>query len=158
MKLSLNGALTIGSMDGANIEMSKEIGTENMFIFGMREEEITRVKEQGYNPADIYNKVDSIKRIINQLQGNELTDIPDEREVIHKILEPLVREDKYFILKDLISYKETQEKVSELYKNKIAWARKVVLNIARMGTFSSDRAIMQYNKDIWNLEMTSITN
>ncbi|MGR3177060.1 MAG: glycogen/starch/alpha-glucan phosphorylase [Candidatus Anammoxibacter sp.] len=157
MKLALNGALTIGTMDGANIEMSKEIGKENMFIFGMREEEIKKAKKKGYNPADIYNKVDCIKRIINQLQEDELTDIPDEREVVHKILEPLVQEDKYFILKDLLSYKETQERVSELYKDKIAWARKVVLNIAGMGTFSSDRAIMQYNKDIWNLERTVVS-
>ena len=156
MKLALNGALTIGTLDGANVEMSEEIGIENMFIFGLRAEEVKQIRETGYNPEEVCNSVESIQRIINQLRSEELTNIPEERDVLNKITESLIREDKYFILKDLLPYKEAQGKVSELYQDKNSWAKKVVLNLARMGKFSSDRTINQYNKEIWDLKNTPI--
>jgi starch phosphorylase len=156
MKLTLNGALTIGTLDGANVEMSEEIGIENMFIFGLRTEEVKQLRETGYNPEEVCNSVESIQRIINQLRSEELTNIPEERDVLNKITESLIREDKYFIFKDLLPYKEAQGKMSELYQDKNSWAKKVVLNIARMGKFSSDRTIKQYNKEIWNLKKTPI--
>ena len=156
MKLALNGALTIGTMDGANVEMSEEIGIENMFIFGMKTDEIRELRNHGYKPADICNKDENIHKIINQLWEKSFTNSREERGVIHSILELLVREDRFFVLKDLLSYKEAQARVSALYKNKIEWAKKVVLNIARMGKFSSDRAILQYNEDVWDLEKTQI--
>jgi starch phosphorylase len=156
MKLALNGALTIGTLDGANVEMLEEIGIENMFIFGLRTEEVKQLRETGYNPEEVCNSVESIQRIINQLRSEELTNIPEERDVLNKITESLIREDKYFILKDLLPYKEAWEKVYELYQDKDSWAKKVVLNIARMGKFSSDRTIKQYNTDIWCLKKTPI--
>ena len=156
MKLALNGALTIGTLDGANVEMSEEIGIENMFIFGLRTEEVKQLRETGYNPEEVFNSVESIQRIINQLRSEELTNIPEERDVLNKITESLIRKDKYFILKDLLPYKEAWEKVYELYQDKDSWAKKVVLNIARMGKFSSDRTIKQYNTDIWCLKKTPI--
>ncbi len=156
MKLALNGALTIGTLDGANVEMSEEIGIENMFIFGLRTEEVKQLREKGYNPEEVCNSVESIQRIINQLRSEELTNIPEERDVLNKITESLIREDKYFILKDLLPYKGAQEKMSELYQDKNSWAKKVVLNIARMGKFSSDRTIKQYNTDIWCLKNTPV--
>lgn len=156
MKLALNGALTIGTMDGANVEMSEEIGVENMFIFGLRAEEAKQLGENGYNPEEICNRAESIKRIINQLRSEELTDIPEERDILNKIAESLIREDKYFILKDLLPYKETWEKMRALYRDRNSWAKRVVLNIARMGKFSSDQTIKQYNKEIWGLKETPV--
>jgi glycogen phosphorylase len=156
MKLALNGALTIGTLDGANVEMSEEIGIENMFIFGLRAEEVKQLRENGYNPEEFLKSVESIQRIINQLRSEELTNIPEEKDVFNKITESLIREDKYFALKDLLSYKEAWEKAYELYHDKNSWAKKVVLNIARMGKFSSDWTIKQYNKEIWGLKETPI--
>ncbi len=156
MKLALNGALTIGTMDGANVEMSKEIGEENMFIFGLKADEVKQLKENGYNPSDECNRFEAIQRIINQLYSEELSTDPEEREILKRIADSLVQEDKYFILKDLIPYREAQDKVSELYEEKMSWAKKVVLNIARSGKFSSDRTIKQYNDDIWNLNKIPI--
>lgn len=157
MKLALNGALTIGTMDGANVEMSEEIGEENMFIFGLKTDEVKQLKNKGYNPLDICNNDERIKRIINQLWSNKLTDIPEEMEVMHKIAESVSREDRFFILKDLIPYKEAHERMSNLYLNKTEWAKKALLNIARTGKFSSDRSISEYNDEIWHLEQTAIS-
>ncbi|MCP5004223.1 MAG: glycogen/starch/alpha-glucan phosphorylase, partial [Planctomycetes bacterium] len=117
MKLALNGALTIGTMDGANVEMSEEIKEENMFIFGLRTDEVKQLRETGYNPGDELNKVEAIKKIIDQLYSGNLTRIPEERDILKRIADSLVHEDKYLILKDLIPYKEAQENVSELYKD-----------------------------------------
>ncbi len=156
MKLALNGALTIGTLDGANVEMSEEIGIENMFIFGLRTEEVKQLRESGYKPEEVCNSDERIQNIINQLRSGELTNVSKERYILSKITESLIREDKYFILKDLLSYKEAWEKVFELYHDKNSWAKKVVLNIARMGKFSSDRTIKEYNTDIWCLEKTPI--
>lgn len=156
MKLALNGALTIGTMDGANIEMSEEIGAENMFIFGMSADEVHGLKRQGYCPSDICNSVSAIGRVVEQLRRGELTSIPEEMEILHAIAESLITEDTFCVLKDILSYKEEQERVAELYNNRIAWARMVVLNIAGMGMFSSDRAVMAYNDDIWHLEQIPV--
>ncbi len=156
MKLALNGALTIGTMDGANVEMSEEIGMENMFIFGMRTEEVNDLNAQGYNPADVYNNDRDIQRVMEQLRGEELTNSPSEMEVLRKIYYSLEKSDRFFVLKDLRSYKDMQEKVSALYADRMAWAKMVLLNIARMGKFSSDRTIKQYNDDIWHLENVAI--
>lgn len=152
MKLALNGALTIGTMDGANVEMSEEIGIENMFIFGLKAEEVKQLKENGYNPMDICNSDQRIHRIMNQLRSKELTAIPEEMEYLHKIADSLEKEDKFLTLKDLSAYKDAHESVSELYKDKMSWLKKVALNIARIGKFSSDRTIKQYNEEIWGLK------
>lgn len=157
MKLALNGALTIGTMDGANVEMSEEIGEENMFIFGLKTDEVKQLKNKGYNPLDICNNDERIKRVINQLWSNKLTDIPEEMKVMHKIAESVSREDRFFILKDLIPYKEAHERMSNLYLDKTEWAKKALLNIARTGKFSSDRSIREYNDEIWHLEQTAIS-
>lgn len=156
MKLALNGALTIGTMDGANVEMSEEIGAENMFIFGLTTDDIIEIRNKGYNPEEVYNSEDSIKKIINQLWSNELTDIPEEVTVLHRIAESLSRDDRFLVLKDLIPYKNAHQEISELYKDKTAWARKSLLNIARIGKFSSDRTIKQYNDEIWHLKKTEV--
>ena len=156
MKLALNGALTIGTMDGANVEMSEEIGIKNMFIFGMRTEEVDDLNAGGYNPADVYNNDRDIQKVMGQLCGEELTNSQSEMEVLRKIYHSLEKTDRFFVLKDLRSYKDMQENVSALYADRMAWARMVVLNIARMGKFSSDRTIKQYNDDIWHLEKVAI--
>ncbi|MDR4503379.1 MAG: glycogen/starch/alpha-glucan phosphorylase [Candidatus Scalindua sp.] len=156
MKLALNGALTIGTMDGANVEMAEEIGEENMFIFGLRRDEVRHLKENGYNPGEECNKSGAIKRIINQLYSEELTHVPKERQILKRIADSLMHEDKHFILKDLIPYKEAQDKVSELYRDKISWAKKALLNIARSGKFSSDRTIREYSDEIWHLSKIPI--
>ncbi len=156
MKLALNGALTIGTMDGANVEMAEQIGEENMFIFGLNADEVKQLKSGYYNPEEICRNHKDIQKIMDQLCSKKLTSIVEEREVLHRIAESLMREDRYLILKDLPLYKETQEKVALLYQDKMAWARKVVFNIAGMGKFSSDRSIQQYSEEIWNLQETPV--
>ncbi|MFQ5560372.1 MAG: glycogen/starch/alpha-glucan family phosphorylase, partial [Nitrospinota bacterium] len=157
MKLAMNGSLTIGTMDGANVEMSEEIGVENMFIFGLNSKEVKETKESGYNPKDVYRSTPEIQRLVNQLWSEELTTKSEEREVLREIADALASQDPFLVIKDLMAYKEAQQKVAALYSDKKEWARRVTLNIARMGKFSSDRTIKEYNRDIWHLERTSVS-
>ncbi|SKC04447.1 starch phosphorylase [Lachnospiraceae bacterium] len=161
MKFMLNGALTIGTMDGANVEMAEEVGEENMFIFGMSADEVMEhERNRDYNPMDIFNTDQEIRDVLTQLiNGTYAKDDPERfRDLYNSLLNTLStdRADTYFILKDFRSYAEAQEKVEEQYRDKKGWARKAILNVAAVGKFSSDRTIQEYVDEIWHLDKVVI--
>ncbi len=160
MKFMLNGALTLGTMDGANVEIVDEVGEENAFIFGLSSDEVIAYEHNGqYNPRDIYNSDADIRAVLTQLvdgtysQGN----FEEFRDIYNSLLDGQGgRPDMYFILKDFRSYAEAQEKVEAAYKDEKKWARSAMLNTAKSGKFSSDRTIEEYAKEIWHLEKVKV--
>ncbi|MDO4313772.1 MAG: glycogen/starch/alpha-glucan phosphorylase [Eubacteriales bacterium] len=161
MKFMLNGAPTLGTMDGANVEIVEEVGEENAFIFGMSSDEVMNYeKNGGYNPYDIYNNDAEVRRVVEQLVDGTYAN--GDRERYRDLYNSLLntkgsdRADMYFILKDFRSYAEAQERVEEAYKDQDGWAKKALLNTACCGKFSSDRTIEEYVKDIWHLDKITI--
>ena len=160
MKFMLNGALTLGTMDGANVEIVDEVGEENAFIFGLSSDEVIAYEHNGqYNPRDIYNSDADIRAVLTQLvdgtysQGN----FEEFRDIYNSLLDGQGgRPDMYFILKDFRSYAEAQERVEAAYKDEKKWARSAMLNTAKSGTFSSDRTIEEYAKEIWHLDKVKV--
>ncbi len=162
MKFMLNGALTIGTMDGANVEIVEEVGEENAFIFGLSSDEvISYEKNGGYNPKEIYNIDLDIRNVLTQLIDGTYSKYDYEafRELYNSLLERNGHEkaDQYFILKDFRSYEEAQKRVGEAYKDQKAWAKSAMLNVAKCGKFSSDRTIEEYVEDIWKLKKVTVT-
>ena len=155
MKFMLNGALTIGTMDGANVEIVEEVGEENAFIFGMSAEEVMDYeKNGGYNPWDIYNMDQNVREVLMQLINGAYA--PDDPDRFRPLYDSLLQKDQYFILKDFESYAEAQRKVDEAYRNEKEWARKAMLNTACSGKFTSDRTIEQYAKELWDLKKVEV--
>ncbi|MDS0526948.1 glycogen/starch/alpha-glucan phosphorylase [Clostridium sp. SHJSY1] len=154
MKLMLNGAPTFGTLDGANVEIVNESGEENNFIFGLKVQDIENLKED-YNPKDYYEKNLSLKKVLDTLVDGTFNDggTGDFEDLFDSLLE---EGDQYYILADFESFKETEDKVFEAYKNKEKWAKKCFLNTCNAGIFSSDRTILEYAKDIWNIERKSL--
>jgi starch phosphorylase len=152
MKFAMNGALTIGTLDGANIEIMEEVGNENIFIFGLKAEEIQTMRSQGsYNPWDYYHRNPSAKRLMDSFNSNLFC--PQEPGLFSWIHQAILDHgDEYFHMADLPSYIEAQEKAGAEFKNLAVWARKAILNVARIGKFSSDRTIREYAREIWNIE------
>ena len=152
MKLMMNGAVTLGTMDGANIEIAESAGEENEVIFGLRNEDIEELNRNGsYNPWDIYNSDYRVKNVLDSLFSGEWTNYrPDKFRMIFD--EIMNNRDNYFILKDFDAYVKAQEKVAELYQNKLGWQRMCLMNIANSGKFTSDRTIKEYAEEIWKLE------
>jgi starch phosphorylase len=154
MKFSLNGALTIGTLDGANIEIKEEVGDENIFIFGLKAEEITELKST-YNPIETYNSDKNLQRVIELIAEGFFS--RKEPALFRPIIDSLLYQgDKFFVLADFKAYIEAQDLVSDAYKNRDLWTRKSIINVANMGKFSSDRTIEEYAKDIWNLKKVVI--
>ncbi|MCI8940601.1 MAG: glycogen/starch/alpha-glucan phosphorylase [Dorea sp.] len=161
MKFMLNGAPTIGTMDGANVEIVEEVGEENAFIFGLSSDEVMNYeKNGGYNPYDIYNNDEEIRRVVNQLVDGTYANGDTERyrDLYNCLLnnKGSDRPDMYFILKDFRSYAEAQEKVEKAYADKERWAKMALLNTACCGKFSSDRTIEEYVEDIWHLDKITV--
>ncbi len=155
MKFMLNGALTIGTMDGANVEIVEEVGEENAFIFGLRAEEVMRYeREGGYNPRDIYNNNEAVRKVMTQLVNGYYS--PENPELFRGLYDSLMNQDQYFILKDFDSYCEAHRKVDAYYRDEQAWARSAMLNTAKCGKFSADRTIEEYAKEIWKLEKVQV--
>jgi starch phosphorylase len=153
MKFTLNGALTIGTLDGANVEIREEVGEENFFLFGLTAEELVKIRST-YNPRKYYEENKELKEVIDQIQGGYFS--PGSPQLFHPITDSLVRYDPYFVLADYASYIQCQEKVNEIYMDRNTWIKMAVLNVARSGKFSSDRAIRQYAENIWGaLPVTS---
>ena len=157
MKFMLNGALTIGTMDGANVEMAEEVGKENMFIFGASADEIINLENKGgYNPMDIFNNDQDIRRVLMQLINGTYS--PQDSELFRPLYNSLLntqdtaKADTYFILADFKSYAEAQRRVEAAYKDEKNWAKSALLNVACAGKFSSDRTIEEYERDIWHQE------
>ena len=161
MKFMLNGALTLGTMDGANVEIVEEVGKEYAFIFGMSSDEVINYeKNGGYNPMDIFNEDMDIRRVLMQLiNGFYAPDDPERfRPLYNSLLNTLStsKADTYFILKDFRSYAEAQSRVEAAYRDKDWWAKAAIRNVANVGKFSSDRTIQEYVDDIWHLEKIKI--
>jgi glycogen phosphorylase len=151
MKLSMNGALTIGTYDGANIEIAEEVGEENIFIFGLRAEEIHEMQQKGsYNPQQRYDSDPAIKEVMDALTFDRFC--PNDHGLFRWIFDELVhRGDRYFHLADFNSYVETQQLIDGEYLTEEVWWRKAILNVARIGKFSSDRSVTEYARDIWHI-------
>ena len=161
MKFMLNGALTLGTMDGANVEIVEEVGEENAFIFGLSSDEVIAFEHNDqYNPKDIYNIDQDIRTVLTQLiNGFYSKDNPELfREIYNSLLERNggERADQYFILKDFRSYEEAQKRVEKAYRDSAGWAKSAILNTAKCGKFSSDRTIEEYAKEIWHLESVKV--
>ncbi|NNG27399.1 MAG: glycogen/starch/alpha-glucan phosphorylase [Ignavibacteriaceae bacterium] len=154
MKFALNGALTIGTMDGANIEIREEVGEENIFIFGLLADEVVKLKENGYNPVDYYEGNKQLKKIIDMISSDHFNSA--EPGIFQPIIEKLLNDDYYCLLADYHSYIDMQDRVSELYVDANEWTKKAVLNVARIAKFSSDRSIKEYAEKIWKVEATKI--
>ena len=161
MKFMLNGAPTLGTMDGANVEIVEEVGMENAFIFGLSSQEVIHFENHGgYNPTDIYFNDWDIKRVVDQLIDGTYAN--GNREMYRDLYDSLVnthgreRADRYFILKDFRSYADAQKRVEEAYKDREAWTRKALMNVACCGKFSSDRTIQEYVDDIWHLDQIKV--
>ena len=161
MKFMLNGAPTLGTMDGANVEIVEEVGAENAFIFGLSSDEVINYENNGgYNPMDIYNSDADIRRVVNQLVDGTYSQ--GDKEMYRDLYNSLLtaqggsKADTYFILKDFRSYADTQKKVEEAYRDKDRWAKMALLNTASCGKFSSDRTIQEYVDGIWHLDKVTV--
>ena len=155
MKLSLNGALTIGTLDGANVEIREEVGPENIFIFGMTVEEVNELWKKGYNPQDFLQNHDELRAVVDWVGSNYFT-ADEPPGVFNMLRDNLVHHDPFLCLPDFRSYSDAQEKVGEAFKDKARWAEMAILNTARMGKFSSDRTIAEYAREIWKLDPVAI--
>jgi len=150
MKFSLNGALTIGTLDGANVEIREEVGAENFFLFGLTFSEVAEIKARGYNPRDYYEHNETLRAVIDFIESGAPGH--GDLELFRPIVENLLDSDPFLVLADYQSYLDAQEKVSALWRNQAAWTRRSILNTARMGKFSSDRSIRDYCKSVWGIE------
>lgn len=151
MKLALNGALTIGTLDGANVEILEEVGKENIFIFGMTVDEVKALVKKGYQPQDFYNANAELRAVVDWVGSNYFT--PDEPHGVLSLLrDNLLYHDPFLVLADFEAYSNCQAKVDLAFRDRGSWARKAILNTARVGKFSSDRTISEYAKEIWKLD------
>jgi starch phosphorylase len=151
MKLALNGALTIGTLDGANIEICEAVGADNIFIFGMTAEEVLARRAQGYSPSEVVANNAELKRAIETLDSGHFT--PENIYDSKVVTERLMSDGEHFmVLADFESYAQAQDRVDALYRNPDEWTRKAVINSLSMGPFSSDRSIREYAETIWGIK------
>ncbi|MDD2271849.1 MAG: glycogen/starch/alpha-glucan phosphorylase [Desulfuromonadaceae bacterium] len=155
MKYALNGALTIGTLDGANIEIMEEVGRDNIFIFGLTAEQVTGLKKAGYQPYDYYSRNPELKQAINMIGDGSFSD--NDGNLFKPIVDTLLGLDHYLLLADYSSYIACQDEVDNLYQRPHEWARTSILNTAGMGKFSSDRTIAEYARDIWNIKPEKVS-
>ena len=151
MKFSLNGALTIGTLDGANIEIREEVGEENFFLFGLTTEQVSETRAEGYTPWEFYRANPELKAAIDMIDSGFFSP-PGQPNLFKPLVGALLHHDEYMLLADYQSYVECQERVSGVYQDQQAWTRMAILNVARMGKFSSDRAVRDYCRNIWHVE------
>ena len=150
MKFALNGALTIGTLDGANVEMLEHVGAENIFIFGNTAEEVEELRRQGYKPRDYYEEDDELRQVLTQIATGVFS--PEEPGRYRDLVDSLINfGDHYQVLADYRSYVDCQDKVDTLYRQPEEWTNKAMRNIANMGYFSSDRTIQEYADQIWGI-------
>jgi starch phosphorylase len=147
MKFAMNGALTIGTLDGANIEIREEVGAENFFLFGLTTPEVEQRKQQGYKPREIYEQDSNLKEVLDSLVSGEFS--RGDKELFAPLVNSLLTGDEYMLLADYQAFVDCQDHVSQAYKDQEAWTRMSILNVARIGKFSSDRSIREYCSDIW---------
>uniref|UniRef100_A0A4W6FQM2 Alpha-1,4 glucan phosphorylase n=1 Tax=Lates calcarifer TaxID=8187 RepID=A0A4W6FQM2_LATCA len=154
MKFMLNGALTIGTMDGANVEMAEEAGEENLFIFGMRVEDVAELDKKGYDAMSYYKKIPELKEVMDQITSGFFS--PKNPELFKDLTNMLFKYDRFKVFADFEAYMKCQEKVSKLYQNPTEWTKMVIKNIAATGKFSSDRTITEYATEVWGVKPTDL--
>lgn len=154
MKFSLNGALTIGTLDGANVEIRQRVGEENFFLFGLTAEAVDQKKSQGYNPWDYYSSNEALREVIDQIASGYFSN--GDTDLFKALVDSLLYHDEYLLLADYQAYIDCQDRVSQAYRDQEKWTKMSILNTARMGYFSSDRAIREYCQDIWNIQPVSV--
>jgi starch phosphorylase len=154
MKLAMNGALTIGTLDGANVEIREEAGAENFFLFGLTAEEVVDLKTKGYNPHEYYESSPELKAAIDLISSGHFSQ--GDQEMFKPLVDVLLQRDPFMLMADYQSYIECQDRVSQAYRDQENWTRMSILNSVRMGKFSSDRSIRDYCKNIWNAEPVKI--
>ena len=154
MKFAMNGALTIGTLDGANIEIREEAGAENFFLFGLTAEEVYAKKAEGYDPMECYENNEELRNVIDRIANGDFSH--GDKKLFKPIVDSLLYHDPYMLLTDYQAYVDCQDKVSEAYKDSERWTRMSILNSARMGKFSSDRTIREYCQEIWGVEPVKI--
>jgi starch phosphorylase len=154
MKFSMNGALTIGTLDGANIEIREEVGADNFFLFGLTAEEVSEVKSNGYNPWPYYESNGELREAIDLIQSGFFS--RGDSNLFKPFVDSLLYHDEYLAFADYASYMESQEQVNQAYRDQERWTRMSILNVARMGKFSSDRSIREYSEKIWKVEPVPI--
>ncbi|MDD5242230.1 MAG: glycogen/starch/alpha-glucan phosphorylase [Sulfuricella sp.] len=151
MKLTLNGALTVGTLDGANIEIHDEVGADNIFIFGLNTAEVAELKHKGYNPWDYYHGNEALRKVLDMIGSGYFS--PDEPSRFEPIIDALTHSgDRFLLLADYADYVACHERIEVLYRDPVEWTRKAILNVAGMGKFSSDRAIGEYAEKIWDVK------
>ena len=154
MKFSMNGALTIGTLDGANVEIREEVGAENFFLFGLTADEVHATWGNGYDPMAIYRGNDQLRSVIDLIADGHFS--RGNRDMFRPIVDSLLHGDPYRLLADYQSYIDCQERVSAAYRDRERWTRMSILNVARMGKFSSDRSIREYCDEIWKVKPVKI--
>ena len=154
MKFSMNGALTIGTLDGANVEIREEVGAENFFLFGLKTHEVDALKSQGYRPWDYYNANEELKAALDLISAGVFSH--GDTQLFKPLIDSLLYDDQYLLLADYQAYLEAQTQVSEAYRDPDRWTRMSILNAARMGKFSSDRSILDYCREIWQVEPVKV--
>jgi starch phosphorylase len=154
MKFMINGALTIGTLDGANVEMREEAGAENFFLFGLTEDQVQRVQSDGYRPIDCIERDPELAAVLELIAQGEFTN--GDTEVLRPVVDSLRDHDPFLVLADYRSYVECQGRVSAAWQDRNAWSRMSILNTARSGKFSSDRSIAQYCEEIWGVGPMSV--
>ncbi len=154
MKFSMNGALTVGTLDGANVEIREEVGAENFFLFGLSAEEVSRTLAQGYRPWEIYDANPELRSVIDLIAGGHFSH--GDRSLFKPLIDDLLGRDPYLLLADYGAYIACQDRISAAYLDQARWTRMSILNVARMGKFSSDRTIAEYCRDIWKVTPTPV--
>jgi starch phosphorylase len=154
MKFALNGALTLGTLDGANVEIREMVGAENFFLFGLTADQVIERKRQGYRPRDYYEQDAELREVLDLIASGFFT--PEDRNMMRPLVDSLLDEDRYMLLADFRAYVEAQERVAAAYQDPEGWTKKAILNVARVGRFSSDRTIREYAQDIWDVKPVKV--
>jgi starch phosphorylase len=154
MKLALNGALTLGTLDGANIEIRDMVGEENFFLFGMTTDQVLERKRQGYRPREVYEQNQDLREALDLIASGFFS--PEDRALFRPLVDSLLTEDRYMVLADFADYARAHQEVVRAYQDQEAWSRKAILNVARTGRFSSDRTIREYARDIWGVKPVKV--
>ena len=149
MKFAMNGALTIGTLDGANVEMRDAVGHENFFLFGLTVDQVNTTWATGYEPRHLYETIPTLRSVIDALYSGQFS--RGDRDLFRPLLDSLLDRDSYLLFADYLSYIRCQDQVAGAYRNQVTWSRMSILNAARMGYFSSDRSIEEYSSKIWNI-------
>ena len=154
MKFAMNGSLTIGTLDGANIEIRQEAGAENFFLFGLTAEEVSEYRANGYNPMDYYEENSELAQVVNRIRDGYFSH--GNKDLFKPIVDYLLYNDQYMLMADFAAYADCQDKVAQAYKDQDKWTKMSILNSARMAKFSSDRTIREYCKEIWDVDAVNI--